>query len=79
MRSLTQRQALACETASGPRCYCRCAGAFHGAWRGLPTFRQAPSEQIQDILAFVVELSEEDPHYVSNKQYQLRLPLSEVA
>lgn len=34
MKSLTYRQASACENATTRRCRCRCAGAYHGAGRG---------------------------------------------
>ena len=30
MRSLTERQALRCENATGARCRCRCRGLAHG-------------------------------------------------
>jgi hypothetical protein len=32
-RALSERQALACETATDPRCACRCGGKYHGANR----------------------------------------------
>jgi len=64
VRALTQRQSVACETAVTTRCTCRCGGAFHGANR-----------QAADVaLEYIVQLPEEDPHYVSNKNVQLRLP-----
>jgi hypothetical protein len=65
VRSLTQRQSVACETAATTRCTCRCGGAFHGANR----------QAAEQALAYVVQLPEEDPHYVANKTYQLRLPV----
>ena len=34
MKSLTYRQASACENATTRRCRCRCAGRYHGAGRG---------------------------------------------
>ena len=67
MRSLTQRQAVLCETARTPRCRCRCGGALHGAYRSEPA-------GLQDILEYVVGLPEEDPHYVANKTWQPKLP-----
>lgn len=33
MRPLNKGQAIECETASKPRCHCRCGGRFHGAAR----------------------------------------------
>ena len=68
MRSLTQRQAVACETAASTRCRCRCGGAFHGANRQLESAADA------EAVEYIVRLPEEDPHYVANKTYQLRLP-----
>ncbi len=35
MNALSERQALACETAKNPRCRCRCGGALHGKGRAL--------------------------------------------
>lgn len=35
MRSLTEKQARACENAKGERCRCRCAGRLHGAQRAM--------------------------------------------
>jgi len=47
MRRMTMRQALTCETATGPRCRCRCGGLLHGKTRQV------------DLEA----LPEEDPHH----------------
>lgn len=67
MRALSQRQASACETASTRRCICRCGGALHGSNRQLQA-------GVEDPVEYVVGLPEEDPHYVSNKTWQPRLP-----
>lgn len=37
MRTLSERQASACENATTPRCRCRCGGLLHGAKRGAVT------------------------------------------
>jgi len=66
VRALTQRQSVACETAVTTRCKCRCGVAFHGA------NRQEGDDAV--ALEYIVQLPEEDAHYVSNKNVQLRLP-----
>ena len=68
MRPLTQQLAAACETANPEsRCTCRCNGNYHGTKRQ----GQAAADQ---LLAYIVQLPPEDPHFVVNKRLQLRLP-----
>ena len=66
MKALTQRLAAACETAitPPPKCKCRCNGAVHGAARHI----------FGDVLFYLVSLPPTDPHWVKNKNIQLRLP-----
>lgn len=41
-KALSYRQAASCESATKPRCRCRCGGTLHGAKRADP--RELPSE-----------------------------------
>jgi len=57
MRSLSLRQAIACETAKLERCRCRCGGVLHGANR--------PGSSALSFVAskWFSQLPEDDPHY----------------
>lgn len=55
MRALSLRQAARCETATHPRCTCRCGGKLHGAGRMATGAPRAEWER----------LPQDDPHYVS--------------
>lgn len=48
MKRLTVGQAAACETATHPRCRCRCGGELHGACRaGDPALRPAGDPHLE--------------------------------
>jgi hypothetical protein len=50
LRTITERQARACENAHDRRCRCRCGGVLHGAGR------------IRDDESLTDRLPAEDPH-----------------
>ncbi len=60
IRSLSARQAAKCETASHPRCKCRCGGLLHSAAR----------IHSADELAW---LPDDDPHYVKAIEHPAQL------
>lgn len=45
MKALSFKQAQSCEMAVGPKCTCRCGGAFHGASR-ISDVRQLPLDDL---------------------------------
>lgn len=61
MRALSASQAARCETATHPRCKCRCRGALHGA------NRLEPDELDQ--------LPDDDPHHPGPPAVGLQLQM----
>lgn len=63
---MTVSQGLACETATTPRCRCRCRGALHGAYRVTTE-------------AGIEALPDGDPHSPAGTWEQVPLPGFAVA
>lgn len=65
MRRLSVSQAARCEQATGPKCKCRCGGAYHGA------SRQAEQQGVT-LEQFLMALPEDDPHKISQRERKAR-------
>ena len=79
MKALSRRQAANCESATHPRCRCRCGGAFHGTKRGDDTvfFETLPPDDPHKIDTELERVERKYGRHSSraNKLRQLKLPL----